>query len=76
MKKKKNYEQPETAVTRVELESPICTGSTKFVGEGGASGVNISGQTVTTPGTDEVTNHTYNDFSSTGWGDPIESTNN
>lgn len=27
MKKKKIYEQPETAVTRVELESPICSGS-------------------------------------------------
>lgn len=75
MKKKKNYEQPETAVTRVELESPICTGSTKFVGEGGASGVNISGQTVTEAG-DDGKGHTYNDFSSTGWGDPIESTNN
>lgn len=73
MKKKKNYEQPETAVTRVELESPICTGSTKFVGEE-ASGVNISGQTVTTP--DEVDGRYLNDFSSTGWGDPIESTNN
>lgn len=25
--KKKNYEQPQTAVTQVELESPICSGS-------------------------------------------------
>lgn len=75
MKKKKNYEQPETAVTRVELESPICTGSTKFVGEGGASGVNISEQTVTEAG-DDGKGHTCNDFSSTGWGDPIDSTNN
>ena len=74
MKKKKNYEQPETAVTRVELESPICTGSTKFVGEE-ASGVNISGQTVIEAG-DDGKGHTYNEFSSTGWGDPIESTNN
>lgn len=71
MKKKKNYEQPETAVTRVELESPICTGSTKFVGED-ASGVNISEQTVTTPGSDEVTNHTYNDFSNSQWGSDIQ----
>jgi hypothetical protein len=30
MKKKKQYEQPETAVTRVELESPICSGSVQF----------------------------------------------
>lgn len=30
MKKKKNYEQPETAVTRVELESPICGGSAQI----------------------------------------------
>lgn len=27
MKRKNNYEQPETVVTRVELESPICSGS-------------------------------------------------
>ena len=74
MKKKKNYEQPETAVTRVELESPICTGSTKFVGDE-ASGVNISGQTVTEAGNDGK-GHTYNDFSGIGWGDPIDSTNN
>ncbi len=72
MKKKKNYVQPETAVTRVELESPICTGSTKFVGEGGASGVNISEQTVTTPGMDEATRHTYNDFSNSQWGSDIQ----
>lgn len=30
MKKKKIYEQPETAVTRVELESPICSGSAQI----------------------------------------------
>lgn len=30
MKKKKIYEQPETAVTRVELESPICSGSSNI----------------------------------------------
>ena len=70
MKKKKNYEQPETAVTRVELESPICTGSTKFVGEGGASGVNISEQTVTTP--DEVDGRNLNDFSNSQWGSDIQ----
>lgn len=27
MKRKNIYEQPETVVTRVELESPICSGS-------------------------------------------------
>ncbi|GEM_PF-2000674 len=74
MKKKKIYEQPETAVTRVELESPICSGSTNFVGEE-ASGVNIAGQTVTEAGKDG-NGHSYNDFSGTGWGDPIDSTNN
>lgn len=31
MEKKKNiYEQPASTVTRVELESPICSGSTEF----------------------------------------------
>jgi|GEM_PF-4788181 hypothetical protein len=30
MKKKKIYEQPHTAVTKVELESPICSGSVKM----------------------------------------------
>lgn len=30
MKKKKIYEQPLTAVTKVELESPICSGSVKM----------------------------------------------
>lgn len=70
MKKKKNYEQPETAVTRVELESPICTGSTKFVGEGGASGVNISEQTVTKP--EEVDGRYLNDFSNSQWGSDIQ----
>lgn len=69
MKKKKNYEQPETAVTRVELESPICTGSTKFVGEE-ASGVNISGQTVTKP--EEVDGRYLNDFSNSQWGSDIQ----
>lgn len=69
MKKKKNYEQPETAVTRVELESPICTGSTNFVGEK-ASGVNISAQTVTTP--DMVDGRHLNDFSNSQWGSDIQ----
>lgn len=27
MRTKKTYQQPETAVTQVELESPICSGS-------------------------------------------------
>lgn len=29
-KKKKIYEQPASTVTRVELESPICSGSSEF----------------------------------------------
>lgn len=69
MKRKNNYEQPETLVTRVELESPICSGSSNFVGEG-QPGVNIANQEVTTPGSaDDKRN--LNDFSSTPWGDEI-----
>lgn len=71
MKRKNNYEQPETVVTRVELESPICSGSSNFVGDG-ASGVNIANQEVTTPGSaDDKRN--LNDFSNTPWGDEISS---
>ena len=47
MKKKKNYEQPETAVTRVELESPICTGSVKMEAETPhGQGANIEAQDI------------------------------
>ena len=46
--KRKNYVSPESVVTHVELESPICSGSADFVGEE-ASGVNIQAQDVTTP---------------------------
>lgn len=59
MKGKKIYQQPETVVTRVELESPICSGSTQFKGEE-ASGVNIASQ--------EVIQETTNDFSENPWG--------
>lgn len=68
MKKKKNYEQPETVVTRVELESPICSGSTNFVGEE-ETGVNIASQEVITP--DKDGDRYLNDFSGTPWGDEI-----
>ncbi len=69
MKRKNNYEQPETVVTRVELESPICSGSSNFVGEG-EPGVNIAQQNVTTPGLDGDRN--LNDFSNTQWGGDIQ----
>lgn len=69
MKKKKIYEQPETAVTRVELESPICSGSSNFVGES-QPGINISEQTVTAPGMED--GRTLNDFSNSQWGSDIQ----
>lgn len=70
MKRKNNYEQPETLVTRVELESPICSGSSNFVGEG-EPGVNIANQEVTTPGSaDDKRN--LNDFSNQQWGGDIQ----
>ena len=47
MKKKKIYEQPETAVTRVELESPICSGSVDITNNGDA-GIAIESQDVNT----------------------------
>lgn len=67
MKMKKTYERPATAVTHVELESPICTGSTNFTGPEGMDGVHVSGQNVITPGKDGD-NNTLNDFTSTEWG--------
>lgn len=69
MKRKNNYEQPETVVTRVELESPICSGSSNFVGEG-QPGVNIANQEVTTP--DKDGDRFLNDFSNTQWGGDIQ----
>lgn len=33
MNKKKLYEKPQSAVTRVELESPICSGSVDMTAE-------------------------------------------
>lgn len=69
MKRKNNYEQPETVVTRVELESPICSGSSNFVGEG-QPGVNIAEQGVTTP--DKDGDRFLNDFSNTQWGGDIQ----
>lgn len=46
MKKKKNYEQPETAVTRVELESPICTGSVNMTAQSPTEVTSAEAQTV------------------------------
>lgn len=65
--KRKNYVSPESVVTHVELESPICSGSADFVGEE-ASGVNIQAQDVTTPTFNESENRNANDFSDSAWG--------
>lgn len=35
MRTKKTYQQPETAVTQVELESPICSGSVDITNPSG-----------------------------------------
>lgn len=58
MKKKKLYVQPETAVTQVELESPICSGSVQF-GDDVNTRVDINNQTI-----EESVN---NDFSDNSW---------
>lgn len=65
MKKKKIYEQPETVVTQVELESPICSGSANFTGDD-KPGVQIEGQNVTTAG-DNGVGGTLNDFGGSEW---------
>lgn len=44
---KKIYEQPETVVTRVELESPICAGSPDITAES-PNGVTIKSQDIST----------------------------
>ena len=59
MKRKNNYEQPETVVTRVELESPICSGSVDMTAES-PHGVNIEAQQV------DATFEKENDFVSNG----------
>lgn len=46
MERKKNYEQPKSAVTRVELESPICSGSAVI--DNNASPMGISTQETNT----------------------------
>lgn len=48
MKKKKIYEQPESAVTRVELESPICGGSVDITSNHDTNGLSIESQDVNT----------------------------
>lgn len=60
MKTKKVYQQPETAVTRVELESPICSGSVQFGGDTEHK-VDINNQTI-------VDQDANNDFSNNTWG--------
>lgn len=47
MKRKNNYEQPETVVTRVELESPICSGSVSMEAQA-PEGINTQAQEVNT----------------------------
>lgn len=58
MERKKNYEQPQTVVTQVKLESPICSGSVQFGGETDAK-VDINKQ--------EVISNQVNDFSGDEW---------
>lgn len=48
MKKKKIYEQPESAVTRVELESPICGGSVDITNNRETQGLAIENQDINT----------------------------
>lgn len=45
MKRKMNYEQPQSVVTRVELESPICSGSA-VIENPGDEGFKIENQMV------------------------------
>lgn len=68
MKRKNNYEQPETLVTRVELESPICSGSAKLTNEGN-EGIAIQDQAIN----EEFDNYnpTHSNSSNGGW-DTIE----
>lgn len=47
MERKKNYEQPQSTVTRVELESPICSGSAVIQNPEGQNG-QIENQEVNT----------------------------
>lgn len=58
MKKKKNYKQPETTVQRVELESPICSGSVNIVNNPDPMGINA-----------QQTNQTFDAGSQTSGGD-------
>lgn len=48
MKQKKTYQQPETTVQRVELESPICSGSANITSNNGTEGLSIQNQDVNT----------------------------
>ncbi len=63
MKMKKTYERPATAVTHVELESPICVGSPDMTAES-PNGATISPQEVNTAFKDD------NSFGSDSW-DPV-----
>ncbi len=60
IKNKQPYESPDITVTRVELESSICSGSVDFVGKDKQQGVTISSQQV-------VDMNGTNDFSSNEW---------
>lgn len=60
IKNKQPYESPDITVTRVELESSICSGSVDFVGKDKQQGVTISSQQV-------VDMNGTNDFSNNEW---------
>lgn len=63
MKEKKIYRQPETIVTRVELESPICGGSIDITAQN-PSGTTTQAQEVNTGFNGE------NDFKDGSWDTP------
>lgn len=63
MKEKKIYRQPETTVTRVELESPICGGSVDMTAQT-PTGTETQAQEVNTAFNGE------NDFKNDTWDNP------
>lgn len=64
MKTKKVYQQPETAVTRVELESPICSGSVDITNNHENQALAIENQDVNTS-----FDYTPSTGSNNGWDD-------
>ncbi len=63
--RRKDYGSPRTRMVQVETEGNLCGSIDAKTDD---KGVNISGQGVATPGTDE-TGKNYNDFSDSYWGE-------